>query len=193
MLTTSQRHDTPPGNWAGSCPDVPMTAREAAATGPCRAALRAPPLALALATMLVGLGLSVPPAAHAGLGEPVESVQRDHAALRGKALAVTPAATFDRHEITTAEGTLVSEYASHAGTVFAVTWSGRSLPDLKVVLGQHYGAYAAATTGRRGNHHVFTIETADLVLHIRKLPRGFTGSAHVPALLPPGTAAADIR
>ncbi len=190
MLTTSRRHGTPPSKRAGSCPDVPMTARKAAATGPCRAALRAPPLVLA--TMLVSLGLMTP-AAHAGLGEPVESVQRDHAALRGKALAVTPAATFDRHEITTAEGTRVSEYASRAGTVFAVTWSGRSLPDLKVVLGQHYDAYAAATTRHRGNHHVFTIETADLVLHIRKLPRGFTGSAHVPALLPPGTAAVDIR
>ena len=191
MLKTAHAHGTPSGNRAGSRRDIPVTARDAAPIGACRAGIRALPLVLA--SILAVLGLIVAPVTRAGLGEPLESVQRDHAALHGTALAVTPTAAFDRHEITTAEGTRVREYASHVGTVFAVTWSGRSLPDLKIVLGQHYAAYAAATSGHRGNHHVFTIESADLVLHIRKLPRGFTGSAHVPALLPPGTVAADIR
>jgi hypothetical protein len=149
--------------------------------------------ALALALALLGFGLTLAPAAYAGLGEAVESVQRDHAALRGTALAVTPTQAYDLHEITTAEGTRVREYVSRAGTVFAVTWSGPSLPNLKVVLGQHYDEYAAAATGHRGNHHVFTMATAGLVLHIRKLPRGFTGGAHVPTLLPTGVAAQDIR
>jgi len=148
---------------------------------------------LARAPALLCFGLTLAPAAHAGLGEAVESVQRDHAALRGSSLAVTAAQAYDRHEITTPDGTRVREYVSHAGTVFAVTWSGRSLPDLKVVLAQHYDEYASAATGRRGNHHVLSIATPGLVLNIRKLPRGFTGGAHVPALLPPGVAAQDIR
>ena len=146
-----------------------------------------------LTPTLFGLGLGAAPAAYAGLGEGVESVQRDHIALLGTALAVTPTATYDLHEITITEGNRVREYVSRAGTVFAVTWSGRSLPNLKAVLGQHYDEYAAVSTGHRGNHHVLSIATPGLVLTIRKLPRGFIGSAHVPALLPPGVDPRDIR
>jgi hypothetical protein len=166
-----------------------LVLRQRSGTGPIGPGAAARILAPAL--LLFGLGLS--PIADAGLGEAVESVQRDHAALRGAALAVTPTQAYDLHEITTAEGTRVREYVSRGGTVFAVTWSGPSLPSLKVVLGPHYEEYVAAATGHRGSHHVLSIATPALVLYIRKLPRGYTGSAHVPALLPPGTAAQDIR
>jgi hypothetical protein len=149
--------------------------------------------ALALAIAVLGFGVGLAPTAHAALGGPVESVQQDHAALRGTALSVTPTQAYDLHEITTTEGTRVREYVSRAGSVFAVTWSGPTLPSLNVILGQHYDEYAAAVAGHRGSHHVFTMTTAGLVLHIQKLPRGFVGSAHVPALLPPGTSAQDIR
>ena len=149
--------------------------------------------ALAMTPALLGLGLASAPAAHAGLGEGVESVQRDHIALQGTALAVTPTGSYDLHEITIAQDNRVREYVSPTGTVFAVTWSGRSLPNLKAVLGQHYDEYAAASTGHRGSHHVLSVTTPGFVLSIRKLPRGFIGSAHVPALLPPGLDPRDIR
>ena len=168
-----------------------MTVHEPSVVGLRAAMTRA--LSVTLVPTLFGFGLAVSPVAHAALGESVESVQRDHAALRGAALAVTPTQAYDLHEITTADATRVREYVSRAGTVFAVTWSGRSLPNLQAVLGQRYDEYAAAAAGHHGSHHVFTIATASLVMHIRKLPRGFTGSAHVPALVPPGVATQDIR
>jgi Protein of unknown function (DUF2844) len=138
-------------------------------------------------------GLCFATGVQAGLGEGVDSLQRDHAALRGAAMSVTPMAAFDLHEMTTAEGTRVREYVSHAGTVFAVTWAGRTPPDLSVVLAQHYQEFMKAAAAHRGNHKVFAMTTDTLVMSVMKLPRGFQGQAHVPSLLPAGVNASDIR
>jgi Protein of unknown function (DUF2844) len=130
--------------------------------------------------------------AWAGLGESVDSIARDHVALRGASLQVTPKAAFDLHEITTPGGSRVREYASKSGTVFAVAFRGR-MPDLHVLLASHYAEYQAATEARRGNHRALSISTPGLSLNIMKLPRGFTGSAQVPSLMPAGTSAKDLE
>lgn len=140
----------------------------------------------------VVLGVCLGQPAFAGLGDTVASVQRDHSALRGTALTVTPMASYDVHEITTAESR-VREYVSRDGNVFAVTWSGRARPDLSVVLGTRYAGYTQAAGLHRGNHKVFALATDDLVMHVTKLPRGFAGEAHAPTLLPAGVTARDIR
>jgi hypothetical protein len=142
--------------------------------------------------MGVLFGLCVAPSAQAGLGEPAASVQRDHTALRGTALTVTPTPAYSLHEISTPGGR-VREYVSSADRVFAVTWSGRSNPDLSLLLGTHYAEYARTAKIHRGNHKVFSLVTAGLVMHVTKLPRGFVGEAHAPALLPSGVSAGDIR
>jgi hypothetical protein len=145
------------------------------------------------AGVALALGLCLASAAQAGLGDRVESVPRDHAALHGAALKVTPMANYDVHEITSAGGARVREYVSRDGTVFATTWSGPTMPDLKVVLASHYEEYAAGAQAHRGSHHVFAMDTDGLVLRVVKLPRGLAGSARVPALVPPGMSIQDIR
>jgi hypothetical protein len=152
--------------------------------------MRARPVAMAT---IFAVGALLTPAAQAGLGESVESVARDHAALHGAALSVTPMLDYDLHESTMADGTRLRQYATRAGTVFAVAWSGPALPDLKLVLGRSYDAYVAAASARRGSHHVLTIATPELVVDITKHLRGFTGHAHLPALLPAGTTAQELR
>jgi hypothetical protein len=142
--------------------------------------------------MALALTLSFP-LARAGLGDPAASVLRDHAALRGTALKHTPAAAFDVHEITTEHGIEVREYVNRQGTVFATTWSGPALPDLKIVLGTRYPLYAAGVQALPASHKVFSMSTEGIVLRVVKLPRGFAGSAHVPALLPPGMSVEDLR
>ena len=139
------------------------------------------------------LGLLLAGAARAGLGERVESVAQDHATLRGVALRVTPMANYQLHEITSEHGGRVREYVSPDGQVFATTWSGPAMPDLKVVLAGHYPEYMANAQARRGSHHVFSMSTDRMVLRVVKLPRGIAGSARVPALVPPGVAVEDIR
>ena len=143
--------------------------------------------------IVVAVGALLAPSAQAGLGEPVDSVQRDHAALHGAALSVTPMLNYDLHETTTVDGGRLRQYATRAGTVFAVTWSGPALPDLKLVLGKSYDTYFAAASAHSGGHHVLNIEAPELVLNITKHSRGFTAHAHLPALLPAGTAAQELR
>jgi Protein of unknown function (DUF2844) len=145
------------------------------------------------ALFALSLGLFLPGASQAGLGESADSAVRDHAALRGTALRRTPMANFEINEITTDDGTQVRAYVSRDGTVFAITWSGPALPDLKVVLGARYPQYGARAHAQPAINKALSITTDDLVLRVVKLPRGFAGTAHVPALLPPAFSAGDIR
>ena len=131
--------------------------------------------------------------ASAGLGDSADSIARDHLALRGTTLAITPAVAYDIHETTTVDGAHIRQYVSRQGTVFAVAWSGRAQPDLKVVLAGQYDKYLAAASAHRGNHHVFTVSTPELFISIVRAPRGFQGAAHLPALVPAGTAASELR
>ena len=153
----------------------------------------APAIRPSAALALIALGSLLGANASAGLGERAESVQRDHVALHGTRLAVTPATTYDVHETTTADGTNVRQYVSRAGTVFAVAWSGPKLPDLRVVLAGHYDQYLAATRVPHASHKVLTVTTADAVISVVRHPRGFTGGAYAPALLPPDVAVQDLR
>lgn len=148
---------------------------------------------LAGGTTALVLGLSATGAAHAGLGELAASVQHDHSALRASAEEVTALPRFVRHTLRTPQGGQVHEFVGADGRVFAVSWSGPTLPDLKTLLASHYDEYVGQAAKRHASHHVFTMSTDGLVLGITRLPRGFSGAAHVPALLPAGVSAQDIR
>jgi hypothetical protein len=128
----------------------------------------------------------------AGLGEPVDSIDRDHSALHATARTVTPGEKFDLHEIATAHGTRVREYATKSGTVFAVAWDGPVLPDLKVVLGARYADFLAAAANNK-SRRVLSVSTQDFVINAMKRPRGFVGAARIPSLVPEGTSAAELR
>lgn len=133
-------------------------------------------------------------AAQAALGGTAASVQQDSTALRGTTVSMTSMQGYDRHEIKTADGANVREFASSDGAVFAVSFDGPAIPDLKTMLGTHYDDYLAAAKAHRGNHHVMSFVTSDgLSVSITKLPRGFRGEAHLPALLPRGVAVQDLR
>jgi hypothetical protein len=141
--------------------------------------------------LLAGICLSH--AALAGLGEGADSLAHDRMALRASADSVTPFNAYDLHEVTTEDGSRVREYMSRSGTIFAVAWSGRSKPDLSALLGAHYADYLKAAASNHVNHKVLSISSGNFAMQIMKLPRGFTGFAYLPALLPSGTAAQDIR
>ncbi|MBS0394709.1 MAG: DUF2844 domain-containing protein [Proteobacteria bacterium] len=131
--------------------------------------------------------------AWAGLGEPVASVARDHAALHGTALNSAASAGYEMHESVLADGTRVRQYAVPGGRVFAVSWQGRQLPDLKVLLASHYDAYVAAARAHVGGHHVFSLATPDVAMYVMRRSRDVEGSAHVPALVPAGVAVAELH
>jgi hypothetical protein len=127
----------------------------------------------------------------AGLGGDATSVEADRARLKG-ALHVTPGANFAVHEITTADGMQVHEYLSPDGKVFAVSWRGPGIPDLKQMLGSYYDEFAQAASAPHYNHHHLNVETPDVIVQSSGHTRAFFGRAWVPSLLPPNFSVDEI-
>jgi hypothetical protein len=147
---------------------------------------------LSVALMMVGLPLP----AFAALGGDVTSVRTDQAHMRGALLRITGAGTYTVHEIQASYGTLVREYVSPSGTVFAVAWQGPWQPDLRQVLGtyfDHYVQSAQAARAHRSGHGPLLIQEAGLVVQSSGHPRAFVGRAYVPQFLPQGFDAQAIR
>ena len=166
-----------------------LTARESERNGVAPARR----LATRVAALLVLLVVLHPPAAHAALGATREDLLRDAAALQTARVTITSREGYDVHEMISADGTTVRAYVEPGGRVFAVTWSGRVQPDLRVVLGPYYARFLEAARAPHPSHHVLTLTAPDLVLSVVKLPRGFAGRAHLPSLVPARTAVDTLR
>ncbi len=132
-------------------------------------------------------------AAQAGLGEPKERVEHDRVALQAAVITVTHTSAYDRHELRAANGVTVHEFSDRQGQVFAVSFIGPAMPDLKVLLGSHFAEYAAKAHASPSSHKVYTHSSATLQLSLVKLPRGFTGTAVVPGSVPAGVDPRDLH
>jgi len=134
--------------------------------------------------------------ASGSLGGPAESVDADRVKLQGALMRMTRNDRFALHEIRAASGTLVREYVSPTGVVFAVVWEGPALPDFRQVLGDHFEDYRHAVrearTGRRGRG-AFRASGRDFVVESSGHPRAFFGRAYLPSLLPQGLQPEEIR
>jgi hypothetical protein len=143
-------------------------------------------LAGALASQIVCLP------AFATLGEDVTTVENDRVQMKAQ-LRTTSVAGYTVHEIQTPNSTVIREYISPSGKVFAVSWNGPLLPDFKQTLGRYFDEYNnAASSPRVGRRH-FTVEGTDLVVQSHGRMRAFYGYAYVPSLLPPNFSVDDIQ
>jgi hypothetical protein len=154
--------------------------------------------ALAFAASLVGVGLAIclvgAAPARAALGGDAASVASDAARMQGSVHAA-PLQSVDREEITTDSGMTVREFVNGAGIVFAVTWSGPVVPDLRMLLGANFDSYTRALAARSGNvqRRSVRIATATLVVEQAGHMRAYSGRAYLPAAVPPGIAAGELR
>lgn len=148
---------------------------------------------LGKAVALLTLFLSSP--AFASLGAPEDSVQDDQVRLHAKATStVTRAYTI--HELTSPLGTVVREYVSPAGAVFAVSWQGPFQPELKQILGGYFEQYCLAAKEQRvrqARRSPLNIQQPSLVFQSAGHMRAYYGRAYDPRLLPPGVNADEIR
>ena len=145
----------------------------------------------AVCSILVAVTVAAP--AFAALGGDATSVQADLVRMKG-ALRTTSSAAFTVHEITTSSGTVVREYLSPGDKVFAVSWRGPVIPDLRQMLGTYYGLYEqAASTPHVGSHRHFAIQQPGLVVQSSGRMRAFSGRAWAPGLLPQNFSANDIN
>lgn len=149
--------------------------------------------ALGSALIVASLAQSAAPPALAALGADVASVQADGLHMKGEVRVSTSPSGYDIHEMQLPSGTVVREYVSVGNKVFAVSWRGPSIPDLRQTLGTYFPQYVAASSLPHGGHHHLDISQPGLVAHSSGNMRSYFGFAYVPSLLPPNVSAADIR
>jgi hypothetical protein len=139
------------------------------------------------------LAAMLPLEAVAALGGPASSVETDQ--TRMKAMReVKAGSAYSVHEITTPTGTVVREFVSSAtGQVFAVTWQGPFMPDLKQVLGDHFATFVEGAGNTRIGRSNALVTRPEVVIHSGGHMRAFAGKAYLPGQLPEGVHIEDIR
>ena len=147
-----------------------------------------------IAPLIVGCSLLAALPARAALGGGASSVAADALRLGGP-VNLTPMQTCDIQEIDGADGMRVREFLDRAGTVFAVTWSGPVMPDLRQLLGSDYDAYAQAVAAldRPGLRRVLRIALPDAIVEVGGHLRAYIGRAYRPAAIPAGITVADLH
>ena len=152
-------------------------------------------VALGLGALLLAGEAPLP--ARAALGDTVASVQADRVSMKGQ-LRTRSEPGYSVQEITAANGVLVREFVSPSGVVFAVSWSGRAMPDLQQTLGTYFAQYrtsvaAQRATGQRSGHHHVEIRAPSLVVHSGGHMRQYFGMAYVPSLVPQNLSISDLH
>ena len=147
----------------------------------------------AILSALLVLALGSMPAS-AGLGQPEASVTSDQLHMKSEH-RVQDFQAYRVHELANTEGAVVREYVSPEGTVFGVTWQGRSTPDMNKVLGNYVNNFQTATRDqtqirqRRG----ITIKTSDFVYSNFCRMGVCSGRAYAPKILPGNVSAEVMR
>jgi|SRR5665213_2964043 len=143
-----------------------------------------------LAAALLIRAASLP--AFAGLGADADSIANDGLKMKGT-VRVSSSDAYTVHEIQTPSGTLVREYLTPAGKVFAVAWRGPTVPDLAQILGDYFKQYSQAPRTHPSDHKHFAIVQPDFVLQASGRMRAFQGRAYIPGLVPQNAAATAIQ
>jgi hypothetical protein len=119
----------------------------------------------------------------AALGGDEASVATDQVRMKAsRRVFNTPQYTV--HEIQTPSGTLVREYISAQGQVFAVAWKGPFLPDLQQILGSYFNEYGNAASSKHTRRGPVLVQQPGLVIQSGGHMRAFSGRAYIPLLLP---------
>lgn len=151
--------------------------------------------AMQICRWLLLLVFFTPLSAFAGLGGDSNSVITDQIHFQAS-LQTTQASSFTVHEIHTQNKTVIREYVSPTGTVFAVTWRGPWIPDMQQLLGSHFQQLVSATQAQNSAHtgrHPLNIVQPDFVFQQGGHMRAFAGRAYLPQMLPAGVQSEAIQ
>jgi hypothetical protein len=135
--------------------------------------------ASALCVCLLGLHAS----ASAALGESEASIAADKKLFSASQRAAD-LPQYSLRETRLDSGTLVREYVSAKGIVFAVAWQGPFLPDLRQLLGKYFGAYTDAARSNPARRGPLRIDGPELVVQSAGRMRAFSGRAYLPREIP---------
>jgi len=131
--------------------------------------------------------------AHAALGGPEAAVVAEARQLNASVKSIEHVG-YRVQEIQLPSGTVLREFADAQGTVFAVAWSGPTMPNLRQALGSYFDDYVNAPKDKHMGHSHLEIRQNDLVVQSSGHMRGgFHGRAYVPEAVPAGTSLDEIR
>lgn len=139
-----------------------------------------------LAPLLVLAAVVSPDPALAFLGGRVTTVEKDRAEMQGTR-SVVSAQGYAVHELAAPTGTVVREYVSSEGTVFAVAWQGPFMPNLRQLLGDYFGPFseaARAQKAHRPGRRPMLVRGPGFVVESGGRMRAFIGRAYLPERLP---------
>jgi len=112
---------------------------------------------------------------------------RSLAATAAAAAAASSDAVYTVTQSTLDSGTVVREYSDTSGTVFAVSWNGPTLPDLRTLLGDKFTVMASSAAKRpKAGHSQLAVDQSDVVIVSNGHMRAFAGHAWIPSALPTG-------
>ncbi|CAG4898048.1 DUF2844 domain-containing protein [Paraburkholderia saeva] len=143
------------------------------------------------ATALAG-ALCAPSVCHAQLGGMVPPAPAASAAV----VHSLKSGSFQVRTTTDGGGTTINEYSTDTGQIFAYTWQGPTMPDLKTLLGSFYDSWrdgAASAQASGGALHAARVAQPDLVVESGGQMRSYVGRAWLPRALPAGVSADDLR
>jgi hypothetical protein len=149
---------------------------------------------IVLLCIVLSMVALAPGRVHARLGGTVESIESDRTSFSAVQRSVTSASGYTVHVIDT-DATVIREYVSAGGIVFAVAWEGARTPDLATLLGSYAAHYneALANTPRRPGAKNLSVKGDDVVVERSGQMGSLQGRAYVPSLIPTGVSIDEIK
>jgi len=144
---------------------------------------------LAAALLVAALA---PQLALATLGEPETTIAADAAELKASVKS-TEQTNYRVHEIQLPSGTVLREFATVGGIVFAVAWSGPAMPNLQQALGSYFDVYVTAAKAPHAGHRHLQVQQDNFVMQSSGRMRAFTGRAYLPQAVPAGVSRDELH
>lgn len=103
------------------------------------------------------------------------------------AATTASAAVYTVNQSTLDSGTVVREYMDANNVVFAVSWKGPTLPDLRTLLGDKFTVMTGNAAKRpKAGHSQLAVDQSDVVIVSNGHMRAYAGQAWIPSALPAG-------
>ncbi len=142
---------------------------------------------------IFGLAVAISVPMFAELGGQMDTIAADAAHMKATR-RVTATAKYAVHEMKADSGTVVREYVSPQGKVFAVSWEGPYKPDLRQLMGAaNFEAYTTAAARVKAHGGPRRYEVNGLVVEVSGHQRDFHGRAYLQQDVPAGTDVAEIQ
>ena|SRR5579885_1885970 len=133
------------------------------------------------------LATIVPAQAFAALGSSAASIREDQSRMNAR-VTVIQAQSYSVHILKSDIGVLVREYVSADGRVFAISWRGPFMPEMKLILGSYFREYRSALISqpRQMRRSFVRLTRSTLVVESVGHLRDYSGKAYDPTLIPSG-------